>query len=67
MRRNRDGQTDCEQIKEMETIVRKYGGVENTIKEILRYRKRCEEILEMLPANAASAELAKIVRKCAQV
>jgi heptaprenyl diphosphate synthase len=67
MRRNRDGQTDCEQIKEMETIVHKYGGVENTKKEILRYRKRCEEILKMLPANAASAELGKIVRKCAQV
>ena len=67
MRVNREGGVSCEQIREMETIVHKYGGAKNTKKEILRYRKRCEEILRELPAGGASAALGKIVNKCAQV
>ena len=67
MRVNREGGVSCEQVREMETIVHKYGGAENTKKEILRYRKRCEEILQELPAGGASAALGKIVNKCAQV
>lgn len=67
MRENREKRADFAQIKAMETIVHKYGGVDNTKKEILRYRRRCEDILAGLPECAASAGLGKIVRKCAQV
>lgn len=67
MRRNCVEGIDRTQIREMEEIVREYGGVEETKKEILRYRKRCEEILAGLPAGAASSGLDKIVKKCAQV
>ena len=67
MRENREKRADPEQINAMETIVHKYGGVENTKKEILRSRRRCEDILAELPDCAASAGLGKIVKKCAQV
>lgn len=67
MRQNREEGVRCEQIRTMETIVRRYGGTENTQKEILRYRDRCEKILQELPAGSATAGLVKIVNKCAQV
>ena len=67
MRANRVERVGSEQIRAMETIVCRYGGTENTIKEIQRYRRRCEEILSQLPQNAVSAALGKIVNKCAQI
>ena len=67
MRQNREEGLSCEQIIEMEEIVRRYGGTEAAVEEIRRYRKRCEEILGELPPGDASAELGKIVRKCAQI
>ena len=67
MRQNREEGLSCEQIIEMEEIVRRYGGTEAAVEEIRRYHKRCEEILGELPPGDASAELGKIVRKCAQI
>ncbi|HAB94031.1 MAG TPA: polyprenyl synthetase [Lachnospiraceae bacterium] len=66
MRTNRERGVSCEQVREMEEIVRTYGGVETTGKEILRYRDRCREILSDLPQCPASSALGKIVTKCAQ-
>lgn len=62
MRCNREKGVDIGQIREMEQIVYEAGGVEATRREIRRYMKRCEEILESLPDNQASAELFKILK-----
>ena len=67
MQENRAGELGCEQIREMETIVREFGGTDAAAGEIRRYGQHCKEILGGLPANEASAMLAKIVNKCMQV
>ena len=67
MQENRAGELGCEQIREMETIVREFGGTDAAAGEIRRYGQHCKEILSGLPANEASAMLAKIVNKCMQV